>query len=245
MLNTIFILLALFSILGLMFWFSHSQASKTRRSAAQFNRHSELVRRLQSLADNMPEYYLSKQVRQLILKEIISHLEAQAQIQPLNPNLKKHLQIRQEQLQKSSKQTEKPHIGSGPKDIREANEIRRRIHHITKFIERAAVFKRIDRSEAAREIQMLGFLSMETAVEIHRKIAANSLKKKKIKAAIYYLSRALREYQRGNQSALYQNKIDALKTEIDNLRQTQRSINTPKIAPKKSSPFDKQSNEMH
>ncbi len=220
----LWIIAAMLITLVCTFYLSANQNKIVKQKQSLYAKHSEFIQRMQGLIDQLPEQYIPKEIHLLLLEEIIEHLKSQIKLFPSNKLLVKQVNERLAQRQQVSKSERILSVGEiGANDLKKANRIRKRLHQLCGFTERAINLKKIVRHEGIQLIHTMRSLSTEIAVAFHLALAEKSLQREKNKMAVYYYSRALNEYTKYNPQGRYDALIEKFKGTIEELRMQERS----------------------
>ncbi len=213
-------LVALFGISCL----AKNQHKIARQKQYLYARHSSYLTRMQGLIDQLPEQYVPKEIHLLLIEEIIAHLQSQWQLFPHNKALPKYIKVKMEQREQVLKADRALTVGEfNADDLKRANRIRRRLHQLCRFTERAVNLKKITRPEGLQYIHAMKSLSVEVAVAFHFALAEKALQRGKSKMAIYYYSRAVSEYNKYNPHGRCDDKIEHLQSMVEQLKTNERA----------------------
>lgn len=205
----------------------------TNLNIAQVKRQEKLVKlkkliaQLQRLHDRIPNNYLSKKVKLLLLNDLISNLKLYEKLDPKSLPLQENLQKRQEQ----KKQTESGDQKTKAADIKnpeEATEVRRRIMDLQKYVINAKKLRKIEKAEAVEEINNLKHLFITTATNSFINQAKSAERQKNAVLAIHYLNRATKEYEKANNNNQYKQNIAEINAKIAAIKATTPNNNKAK-----------------
>jgi len=217
------IALMLFALSGISY-LAKNQHKIARQKQYLYARHSSYITRMQSLIDQLPEQYVPKEIHLLLIEEIITHLQSQWQLFPHNKALPKYIKVKMEQREQVLKAGRALSVEEfNADDLKRANRIRRRLHQLCRFTERAVNLKKITRPEGIQYIHTMKSLSVEIAVAFHMALAEKALQRGKSKMAIYYYSRGVNEYAKYNPHGRYDGKIEGLQNTIEQLKSSERT----------------------
>lgn len=207
-----------------------------KKKLAQIAHHKDYINRYQRLYDRIPDNYLSREIKLLMLGGLIDHLEQWINLDKdndyANANLKKRLQQKQEAMES----TAKPSI-TNTNDSDDAAEIRRRLMELHKFIVLAKKTKKIGKVVAQNELQLIKHLFVETGTNTFINLAKAAIDQQKDRLAIHYYGRALSEYQKSNTEGEFNKRMQELQTVIKKLQ------GRPTTSKKK--PAEKGGNELN
>ena len=201
-----------------------SYLAKNQHHVAQqrhylYAKHSSYITRMQNLIDQLPEQYVPKEIHLLLIEEIIAHLQQQWQLFPHNRALSKYIEVKVEQRNHIMKNHRSLNIEEmNADDLKKANRIRKRLHQLCQFTERAVNLKKITRPEGIQYVHTMKSLSTEVAVGFHKALAEKALQRHKMKMASYYYTRAITEYRKYNPHGRYDKSIEDLQGLLDNIR---------------------------
>lgn len=155
------------------------------------------IARLQRFYDPIPTNYLSREVKLLLLNELIDQLQELLKLDSDNEQLKANLNKRVKQKQDALESNAKP-TATNVTSADDSAEIRRRLVEIQKFIGLAKKNKKISNDAAKHELDTLKILFVETGTSLMINSAKKAKKDNKPRLALHYYERALGEYKKAN-----------------------------------------------
>ena len=140
----LWLIAAMFLLLLSISYLAKNQHKIGQQKQYLYARHSGYITRMQSLIDQLPEQYVPKEIHLLLLEEIIAHLQHQWQLFPHNKALPKYIQVKIEQREQALKAERSLSVEEFTSDdLKKANRLRRRLHQLCRFTERAVNLKKL------------------------------------------------------------------------------------------------------
>lgn len=210
------IVLGLAGLVGL-FYISHSIEKQRRQKALLVASLNDQCFRLQRLMDFIPPAYVSKDIRQVLLKQIKMRLDRLLELAPDNEKFAKKMDSCTAQL------TELQTTGAPPqppilKTAEEANELRTLLQELSKLIESLAHSKVIPVGDANKYLQSIQASFIDASLNYFLQMGNNARQQKKPKLAIHHFQKAIAEMQKRNQQGIYAEKLEQLKQLIAELQ---------------------------
>lgn len=215
------------SILGLgaligLFYVSHAIEKQRRQKALMIANLSDYAFRLQRLLDFIPDAYLNKDVRLLLLGQIHKRLEKLVELTPGNDKFTKKLESCNAQIadvQASGAPAQVPQL----KTPEEANELRVLLQELSKVIEHFVQTKAIAVADAQKHLNAIQTSFIEANINYMLQMGQSARQEKKPKLAIHHYQKAMAEMSKRNQNGKYTEKLKQLQLLLTEL-QTEAGI---------------------
>ncbi len=223
------------SVLGLggliaLFYVSHAIEKQRRQKALMIANLSDYAFRLQRLLDYIPDAYLNKEVRLLLLNQIKKRLEHLVKISPDNDKFGKKLESCNSQITDLQSYTAPP----PPPQLKtpeEANELRTLLQELSKVIDHLVQTKAISLNDAQRHQVALQASFIDANINYMLQMGQTAQKEKKPKLAIHHYQKAANEMTKRNQNGQYNEKLAQLKAIITELQAESGIQETPEVDP--------------
>lgn len=210
------------SILGFgaligLFYVSHAIEKQRRQKALMIANLSDYAFRLQRLLDFIPDAYLNKDVRLLLLGQIHKRLERLVELTPGNDKFTKKLESCNAQIadvQSSGAPAQIPQL----KTPEEANELRVLLQELSKVIEHFVQTKAIAVGEAQKHLNAIQLSFVEANINYMLQMGQSARQEKKPKLAIHHYQKAVGEMTKRNQNGKYTEKLKQLQLLLTELQ---------------------------
>lgn len=215
-------LIVIVSILGLvtlvgLFYLNNALEEQRRRKAIVIAELSDFTFRLQRLLDFIPSAYINKDIRLLILTQMLMRLEKLVQLDPGNERFSKRLESCRAQLaeaQTPQLEPEPPQLGSPD----EANELRTLLQELSRVIESFAQAKVIPVAVARQHLKSIQQSFIEANLNYLTQMAQTARQEKKYRLAQHHYRKALAEMEKRNQNGAYDERIQKVQRILEELQ---------------------------
>ena len=195
----------------------------------------ERVRRFENILNYFPPQYLSKELKLIIVDEILLSLAAIMTLTSNKTDLadqKAKAQLRKEEIKLGEEEEEPRPLTT----IDEANDIRRLTADLHRHISSMYRQRKMDKKTAKKHLTHLKILMTQTVVDINIYKANEAQDYKKFRLAVQYYRRAIEELKKAPQNTFIKKQEDALEGAIRRMHFLEAEA--LKQSPSNSSPPD-------
>lgn len=211
------VVLGLGGLVGL-FYVSQSIEKQRRQKALLIASLSDQSFRLQRLLDFIPPAYLSRDIRQVLLRQIKARFDRLVELAPGNEKIAKKLESCNAQLAELQTPPTAPPPAPAFKSPDEANELRTLLQELSKVIESFAQSKIIPATDAQKYLHAIQGSFIEASLNYFLQLGNTARQQKKPKLAIHHFQKALAELQKRNQQGAFRERIEQIKQVIEELQ---------------------------
>ncbi|OUS31911.1 hypothetical protein A9Q99_02115 [Gammaproteobacteria bacterium 45_16_T64] len=214
-------LIAMISVLGIgvvlgLIWYGHNKEKERAQKALLVASLSERAHRLQRLLDMLPDAYVEKDVRLLLLTQVKMRMEKLTELAPSNEKFKRNLDSLTAQISETQSSSAKPPIPQ-LKSPEEAKETKNLLQDLSKILESLAASKALPVSSAKKYLANIHQLYIEANINYSIQIADQSRRDNKTKLATHQYQKAITELSKHNQNNKHTEKISQLKEILKSL----------------------------
>lgn len=211
----IFVVLGLFVLVGVLYVNRNIEKDKAKK-AVVVGTLSETAHRLQRIIDTIPDAYIHKDLKLMILNEMRTRLEKLVEVAPEQESFKKKLDTTVAMIgecQTSTGKKQEPRI-SNPQ---QANEIRSLLQDLTKIIESFRDTGVIPGAAANVFLAHVHDSFVEANVSYLTLLGDQSKSERKWRLAVHHYQKGMAELAKRNQNGRYNEKLTQMKAMCDEL----------------------------
>lgn len=205
-------------VLGGVFYVNRNLEKEKAKKAVLVGTLSETTHRLQRIIDTIPDAYIHKDLKLVILTEMHKRLEKLVEISPEQESFKKKLESTTAMIAETQANTGKkqePRVVSP----QQANEIRALLQELTKIIESFRDTNVIPGAAANVFLAHVHDSFVEANVSYLTLLGDQSRGERKWKLAVHHYQKGMAELAKRNQNGRYNDKLAQLKAMCDELNQ--------------------------
>jgi hypothetical protein len=210
------LVLAGFFILGGVFYINHNLEQAKNKKAVMIGNLSETAHRLQRIIEVIPDSYIHRDLKIIILNEMRGRLEKLAELAPTMESVKKKLEncdTTLKELQANTQKPQPPRITSP----QQADEIRNLLQDLSKVIETFSSSQLITPAQASTFLTHVQDSFAEAHVNYMILLGDQCRNDKKWRLAVHHYQKASAEMSKRNPNGRYNERLQQLKTLCDEL----------------------------
>lgn len=205
-----------FVVLGSVFYINRNMEKDKAKKAMVIGTLSETTHRLQRIIDTIPDAYMHRDLKMVVLAEMKQRLEKLVEVAPEQESFKKKLESTITSLAECQSNTQKkqePRI----QNPQQANEIRALLQDLTKIIESFRDSGVINGGAANVFLGHVHDSFVEANVSYLTLLGDQSKGEKKWKLAVHHYQKGMAELAKRNQGGRYSEKLQQMKAMCDEL----------------------------
>ena len=208
--------LAVFFALGGVFYINHNLEQAKNKKAILIGNLSETAHRLQRIIEIIPDSYIHRELKIVILNEMRGRLEKLAELAPTFESIKKKLETCDATLKDVQANTQKP---QSPKitSPQQADEIRNLLQDLSKVIETFRNSQIITPAQAGVFLTHVQDSFAEAHINYMILLGDQCRNDKKWRLAVHHYQKAAAELAKRNPNGRYNDRLQQLKNLCDEL----------------------------
>jgi len=212
-------------VLFTLFYINNNMERQRLKRALKIAEVADRARRGQVLVDSIPAFAFPKELRMIVLGEIIRALREHEQLDPSNKNIARRILVAQAQLEEAQNT---PATQAKIKSKDEAKEVRDHLADLMQYVQQLLQRKVIDTSVAAAFSEQIRNTHIEMTVAFFSQLAQEALRQNKPRVAIHNYQRATAELQKNNRNGGFNEQIANLQRAIQLLQANDQGEEKPK-----------------
>ncbi|HET8705759.1 MAG TPA: hypothetical protein VFM46_05590 [Pseudomonadales bacterium] len=212
-------------VLFSVFYINHNMERQRLKRAVKIAEVAERARRGQILVDSIPAFAFPRELRIIILNEIIRALREHEQLDGENKNIARRILVAQAQLEELQNT---PTAQGKIKNKEEAKEIRDHLGDLLQYMHGLQQRRLIDPGTAAVFAEQIRVTHVDMTVAFFCQLAQEALRQNKPRVAVHNYQRAVAELQKNNKNGGFKDQIANIQRAIQELQAKETAEDKPK-----------------
>lgn len=213
-------------VLFSVFYINHNMERQRLKRAIKIAEVADRARRGQLLVDSVPSYAFPKELRMIVLNEVIRALREHEQLDADNKSISRRILVAQAQLEEL--QNTPAVAQTKVKSKEEAKEVRDGLADLMQYVQTLHQRKIIDANATAIFSEQIRKTHIEMTVAFFAQLAQEALRQNKPRVAVHNYQRAAAELQKNNKNGGFNEQIAQLQHAIQELQAKEQGEEKPK-----------------